>query len=68
MSAPALTEGEIAFLLECSESLELLADYHSVQETMADGMDFSDCARYHEEKRIQYRLWAQEAKGREALI
>lgn len=59
-----LTGGEIEFLLSDPETLERLADYHAVQETMADGMDFADCADHHKEKAENYRLMAQEALGR----
>ena len=60
----SLDEHEIAFLLSCPEALDALADYHDMQETMADAAGYPECGCHHESKSEQYRLWAQEARGR----
>lgn len=59
---PQLTDSEIQFLMADPEALDALADYHSMQETIADSVGEKACTDYHEKKRIEYREAAAAAK------
>lgn len=60
-----LDTSEIEYLKRSPVALRDLAEYHMVQETMADGMGMNDSAGYHQAKAEQYLLAATE---REAAI
>jgi hypothetical protein len=57
---------EIQELLKSPEALAVLIDYHSRQETMADGMDYADSALYHQRRREQLEAKRGEAEAERA--
>lgn len=54
------TENEIKAMQSLPDALEVLADHHSVQETMADaiGEPFDECVKHHKRRRIELRTEA----------
>lgn len=57
---------EIHELLKSPEALTVLVNYHSQQETMADGMDYADSALYHQQRREQFEAARVEAETKRA--
>jgi len=49
------TENEIKAMQERPEILRELAEYHEVQATMTDGIDFTECIPFHESRRDMLR-------------
>lgn len=56
-----LTSSEVDRLLESPEALQVLVDAHDYWESCADGMDMPGSAKYHRERREQYRVLLGEA-------
>lgn len=55
------TESEVKALEKSPEALRILADWHSVQETMADAMGeemFNQCAETHNKRKTLLRTEA----------
>ena len=56
---------EIAALEKNQQALELLCDYHDVQASMSDAMDFSDSCAYHEKRRKELKADIERLKSEE---
>lgn len=60
-----LTREELRALLGSPEAMQVLADHHSAQETMADASDYAECAEWHKRRRLVLRA---EAKRLQTII
>lgn len=60
----SLTSSELSALLGSPEALEVLINWHDLQQTEADAMDFGDAARHHEKRRNELKFLRDEAKAR----
>lgn len=55
-----LTDAELKACQSDPTILLAIADWHDIQETLADGMDMGDAARYHRERRYHLKSVARE--------
>lgn len=58
MTNIVFTQHELEVMPNNPDVLDALADYHSLQETMAAGMDFYDSAEFHKNRYTELRAEA----------